>query len=244
MHFHSQKLGKSLIKHGKCWWHLSTKKTIGLEWCLFNPDIGIGVDFEEYGSHNGILLSFGCGLVSLYLSLDMGWRFKRNREYSVRIFDNTIWFACGRNPDEWRKGQPWYWDFNFCPADFFLGRPKYSSKVLSEHNVVIPMPEGCYDATIKLEESTWKRPRWFKRTLRRADIEIPKGIGYPGKGENSWDCGDDAMFGLTCPAENLSEAIGKAVSSVLESRLKYGRSIYFTPSTQQNETKQTTNHKV
>jgi hypothetical protein len=45
----------------------------------------------------------------------------------------------------------------------------------------------------------WTFPRWF--VAKQSDsitISIEgKGIPIPGKGENSWDCGDDAIRGVT-----------------------------------------------
>jgi hypothetical protein len=51
-------------------------------------------------------------------------------------------------------------------------------------------------------------------------LDIPGGIPHNGKGENSWDCGDDGLWG--CGGDTVEEAIGHAVSSVLRSRRRYG----------------------
>ena len=79
-----------------------------------------------------------------------------------------------------------------------------------------------YRAALKLEECEWKRPRWPWPVRRRtASIDVPKGIPHQGKGENSYDCGEDATFGLGCEAWTVDEAISKMVASVLKSRAKY-----------------------
>jgi hypothetical protein len=57
------------------------------------------------------------------------------------------------------------------------------------------MPEGKYPAHVKRERRTWKRPRWFTPLVREYwDVDVESGIRVPGKGENSWDCDDDAIF--------------------------------------------------
>ena len=84
-------------------------------------------------------------------------------------------------------------------------------------------PEGTYQAHAVLEELVWSRPRWFKERMTRVDFEIPNGIPHAGKGENSWDCGDDATFGMsTGECKSIPEGIGKLVGSCLQTRIRYG----------------------
>jgi hypothetical protein len=47
-------------------------------------------------------------------------------------------------------------------------------------------------------------------------------VPFPGKGENSWDCGEDASYGFGCAAETLEEGIGKFVASKLRDRGRNG----------------------
>jgi hypothetical protein len=56
----------------------------------------------------------------------------------------------------------------------------------------------------------------------RVDLKIDKGIPHAGKGENSWDCGDDATYGMCCAVKNIAEGVGVLVGSVLHDRVKYG----------------------
>lgn len=107
--------------------------------------------------------------------------------------------------------------------DLLLGKSRYSEKVIKEtHNVEITLPEGKYPATCEMKDCYWKRPRWpFTKTIRRAFIEIENGIPIPGKGENSWDCEDDAIFGHTGPAESFRDAEKQLVFSILETRFKH-----------------------
>jgi len=112
----------------------------------------------------------------------------------------------------------------FHPIDFIFGRTTYSEIPISDHKVEIPMPEAVYPATVRLVEAQWRRPRWpfVWYRVRRAEVTPDKGIPFPGKGENSWDCGEDATYSLTCVASTVEESIGKMVESVMRSRLRHG----------------------
>jgi hypothetical protein len=122
-----------------------------------------------------------------------------------------------REVPKWRHG-------SFHPLDTLLGRTNCEKKVLEERQVLVPMPERAYPATAKLMEYAWKRPRWFAtKRMKRVEIEIPGGIPHAGKGENSWDCGDDATFGITTgECRSIPEGVGILVGDCLRTRVKNG----------------------
>lgn len=80
------------------------------------------------------------------------------------------------------------------------------------------MPEGSYRATVTIERDSWTRARWFARRIERAHVDIHDPIPTPGKGENSWDCGDDALHSSTFPCGTVPAAVGKIVGDVLAKR--------------------------
>ena len=88
--------------------------------------------------------------------------------------------------------------------------------------MLIPMPEKSYEATIQLCEDTWKRPRWFAKTITRIDAKIPEGIPHEGKGENEWDSGGDRTYGMCCPAKDIFDGVGKIVADCLRTRVRHG----------------------
>jgi hypothetical protein len=53
---------------------------------------------------------------------------------------------------------------------------------------------------------------------RHAHIEAPSGVPIPGKGENSWDLDDDAIYGMTSGAKSVKEAVSKFMESVRKTR--------------------------
>lgn len=231
MHFHAQNLNEkpdgatgSILRHGRCWLHFSERLSFMASWNfqLRGPRLGV-----EFGGYNGedVLISVGLGFVSLWLGVE-GLRWKwlpRGKRCEVYWFENALWIKPWSRQWEWRTGDPWWiHGLTIHFDDLLLGRAKYSKRTLSEHDVLIPMPEGSYPARVKMEVSTWKRPRWFARTVRYADVDLPTGIPFQGKGENGWDCGEDGLYGSSMPADTVEEAIGKTVASVLKSRRKYG----------------------
>jgi len=153
------------------------------------------------------------------------WRKRQpgERETGISIHDWKVWFEFWQPTMEWKSRTPWYRNFAFGPIDFLLGDHKYSEKPLYEEDVEIPMPEKTYSGTVKIYESSWKRPRWpWTKRIVRSTISVEKGIPHPGKGENSWDCGEDATYGLTSCAKTPQEAIVAMIESVMRDRKRYG----------------------
>ena len=90
--------------------------------------------------------------------------------------------------------------------------------------VAIPMPERTYRGTCTIKHEQWKRPRlpWPSLTIMRGHLNVPGGVPQPGKGENAWDSGEDAIYGMACPAAIPEGAVRQLVESVSRNRLRYG----------------------
>jgi hypothetical protein len=109
-------------------------------------------------------------------------------------------------------------------TDLLLGRNKCTTVKESNGSCTVELPEGTYSGTYEIENRSWKRSRWFKvKRMRSIDIKIPKGLPVPGKGENSWDCGDDAIYSSYGPLETrtIAEACKRLAKDVLKTRNKY-----------------------
>ena len=141
--------------------------------------------------------------------------------FDVSFHDKTLFWALMKFDWGWSNQMPKWMSGSFHPLDILLGSVEYTKKVLSTHSVQIPMPEGVYPAIVELEECTWKRPRWFGHTGFYANVDVKDGIPHEGKGENSWDCGKDAIYGLSIKAKTVEEAIAATVECALRSRRKY-----------------------
>jgi hypothetical protein len=200
------------------------EKRLSLEW-HFKPwphSIGISLSFDGNGD-NEVGFSIRVPFMQLYFSYEGGLYRLPERTIEIRWNDGGFWWSLWHSSYEWKSGTPKWRSGFFDVADFFLGRQQYSSVNLQTVETVVPLPEGPYPATVKLNLDTWKRPRWpWPQTLRRADVETHKPMAIPGKGENSWDCEDDAVFSTYLVASSVGEAVGKVVGSVLKTRHQRG----------------------
>ncbi len=237
MRFHAQNLNEkpggrtgSIFRHGRCWLYFGRNDVgrcpeLRLEWSLFTPFWHVGIEFGE-AYENTVQVSLACGLFSVWLTLE-GFRgdwLPRDRESGIAFHNQSLWIKPWSRRWEHRSADPWWVrGVSISFVDLLLGRWKYSERSLSKHDALIPMGEGAYPATVEIKERTWKRPRWFARRMIGASIDIPGGIPFMGKGENSWDCGEDGLYGMSCDAKTVEEAIGQVVASVLRSRRRHGK---------------------
>lgn len=154
---------------------------------------------------------------------DMDMKYS-GRSTRIAIHDTALWWSFLVDDYGWTHKRPKWRDGNWHP----LGtRCVQSEKVIETREVVVPMPERSYRAKAQLEEIRvgWKKlPRRFDTTMRRVKLDMLEGeqVPHPGKGENSYDCDEDATFGLTTPAYSIEEGVGALVASVLRSRMRYG----------------------
>lgn len=234
MRFHWQNLsnedehgqGRGIPWHGRAWWNWTDRWGIKWEW-VFKAAARAGVSVE-IDQEDGAGFSIRLFLFALYVHLVFpgSYRLMKNgsREIELRYNDRALWWNLWRDPmGEWSRRVPRWRHGSFHFDDFFLGRAEHSERDIRTETVPIPLPEGTIRATVRLYESTWKRKRWpFPKRLRRAEITPEKPAPVPGKGENSWDCGPDAIYGMTTTASSSAEAVGHFVESVLRTRRKRG----------------------
>ena len=153
------------------------------------------------------------------------------RTIGVRWFEGTLWIDIWNDPMEYRGKDPWWWHISITPVDVIFGRTKHEERTLKTERVVVPMPEGGYPASVRIFESTWRRPRWpwpWKRMVR-SEITPDTPIPFPGKGESEWDIGQDATHSMTCPADTPLKAAMALSESVIRSRIRYGAGWNYKP---------------
>lgn len=123
----------------------------------------------------------------------------------------------------WSRAQPW-WQHVYVRWDRLLfGKSDTKARLVQRGSAIVHMPEASYPATNEITEYTerWQRFR-RPRTWMTTTISVEGGIPIPGKGENSWDCGDDAIYSSSSPGDNLRDAIEGYRTSVLRTRARYG----------------------
>jgi hypothetical protein len=120
-----------------------------------------------------------------------------------------------------RNGIRWRWDPKV--KDRLLGRREYSTVELEKIQTSVSLPEGQYPAEVTIIEERWQRERmpWPSRVKRASHIEMGVPIPVPGKGENSWDCGDDGIYATGSSSPTVSGAVSSMVASVLRTRERY-----------------------
>lgn len=219
----------------RAWWHVGDRSCVAVEFCWLSPRFGITVGTDDEGWN----LSVRIPPLALYVSFE-GFGLWRPMVKHVFTWDNNreVWLPDRRESDfyvsdwrvqftpwgrwgEWRACDPWWIrGVSIDIKKLILGRITYEAEALALVPCHVPMPEGNYSAVAKVQRVTRGRTRWFKRTGKVVTLDIPKGIPHAGKGENSWDCGDDGLFGIS--GDSVDDAIRRAQESVTESRRRHG----------------------
>lgn len=142
------------------------------------------------------------------------------------------------------KVAPWNgngWYKGFFLRDAFLGKEKRTSHVVATRSLICQMPEGDYTVEVEISHVTRKRALTSTKHTYCATIKCDGGIPFPGKGENDYDCGEDAVFSWssvevpaykidtpTCAGDKFDACILDAVrdmrDSIMERRQRYGGS--------------------
>ena len=238
MHFYWQNLNedrdgdvKGWPFHGRAWLRFGDRLCFKFSWNLWAHFIHAYLRADASEREVNWSLAFmplafwfsveWSGLSSILRRLIPGYE---ERELGASFHDGTLYWHGWSSSNEWRSNDRWYRRGSFNFLDFLLGRSSSNEEELEAREVLIPMPERSYRAHAKFVRRIYKRPRWFARRYFAVDMKMHDGeqIPMPGKGENSWDCGNDATFGLYTPASSIEEAIGNLVSGVLRDRWRRG----------------------
>jgi hypothetical protein len=219
----------------------SGRRAVSVEYHV--PTNSYGASFRANHDDDPLHASFKCGLFGLYLSAShpilaklrdtviKAWPLDRQsytfsgRDFSVAFHDHAVFWSVGADDMGWSSGTPRWRHGAWHPLGHFMrqGEPQ----VVEQREVVVPMPERSYRGLAKLERSSWgfgKLPRAFDRVDYLVHIEMLPGeqVPFPGKGENSYDCGEDATLGMSCPGPTIEDGVGRLVASVLRSRERHG----------------------
>ena len=215
------------------------ERTIQDELDLFKPDIrwvfsvAAGPTHMNDGDRARVHLHVALPLLGqVFLSFrgDPIPELESGHEFEVRLEPPTVSLMLhGDGSGDWRRSDPWWKSgLRIDLLDLFLGREESFSKRRSLGWVDVPMTEGVYRAKVyRVTYSSFRPLAPFVSRHTLYDFRRFKGphgrksIPYPGKGEDSWNCGMDGVFGCSIPATgSLQDAIGAVVASVLETRLE------------------------
>lgn len=229
--------GRVWIRRGGDWYQRRFG-TLRIEWTVPCGHCGWSIAFGSGDSGADLGVTFAIPfLATFYVTVErfftkqlFAWNCDRGQSRSIGCYfhDWAFWYKFWvGDMASWSRDYSWcqWWrqgSIHF--DDLILGRTKCEREVLSEKiPIAIPMPEGNYAATAQHERMTWRRPRWFAKTRIYTNVNVPNGgLPHSGKGENSWDCGDDGLCGYSVEGLSLAKAIARGVESTLESRKRYG----------------------
>lgn len=149
------------------------------------------------------------------------------RSIDFRIHSWALWWTIWHDDDCWDAKDPWYRRGSLHLDDAILGHREYVCEQLGPPiRTHVQMLEGAYPVTVQQQRQRWWRRRWpwwpcrFQRTS--FDVRCDVGIPFPGKGENSWDCGEDGLFGTAFDVSTVAEACAQYREVVLDYRRRYG----------------------
>jgi hypothetical protein len=227
-------------KWGRAWldFHSGRRhREVRFEWVLFpriSSDLGVrlgaSIGLGSQGSEDGFTAHVQLGFASLYFGLDgflPGLDGYEDKEVSVSWFARALHWNLWTPTDSWDSKTPKWRNGTFDPTDFLLGPTRCTEEeIRPPESVLVPMPEGVYPGVVKFERRTWKRPRWpwvsHSRESAWIDMADGRGVPVPGKGENSWDCGEDAICGTGADEPTPEAAIASVVKAALKARRRHG----------------------
>lgn len=247
--FNSQNLTEgSWPYHGRCWLRMGEQLSFAFSWNIWASFCGMFMEMDpserRIGWHVALPpLAFWWSVEGLGLCRAWEWFFKskllrwwnqrlgghpgseRYTDFtvvSIRVHDWAIWWSVLKFDWGWSSSMPWWVDGSLHPGRL-LGRHIYEMEVLEQRQVLVPMPEGPYPAEAELRIGIRGRRLWpWKHRTKEYELTLKQGIPFSGKGENSWDCGEDAVFGRSGPAESIEAAVGALVGDLLDTRRRRG----------------------
>ena len=227
---------------GRWWLYVNNKTVHRFSWHLWTHFCGLGIRSDS--EDGGLMLHAALPPVALWVTLPIPvqkwlqtdfwakWnerygghkgshRYTSFRIAEINVHDWSVYWSFLQFDWGWSHKMPKWMSGSLNLTDTFLGKLDCQTEVVESKDVHIPMPEGLYAAKAKLEKRTRSRPRWFPKEAYSIWLDIPLGIPHQGKGENSWDCGPDGLFGCGVDGTSYEAAIAHAVEISLRDRRKY-----------------------
>lgn len=254
---HDGEVAGPIWRYGRCWLtHYAAPEAeasgprLHVAWQIPSRHVGWQVTVHNT-DEDDLSVHVGCGLVALWAGIGgvfpARWRYRTDKSGQYReahqtglhVFSGAVWWDIWHTSGSWSTRTPRWQTGSWHPLDTLLGRTRYSTVPLGTYRAAIPLPEGSVPATFVFERATWRRPRWPRwpllRTRAYVDVEPDRPLPVPGKGDSAWDCGDDALYRMSFPAQSVEEAIGHVVQEVLRERLRHGGSFDWQPAVSSGE---------
>lgn len=245
-------LGGSALRAGRAFVYGARRRLVQLHWHFFADLNWLEARVRLGGEESAIGLSLilprlVCAGINIAIPKRWleGWMIE-DRTFAVKfgyvgsIAEVEIAWAdwaqtCGmtdyyrhQSPRRYTNVQLWPgWHWRLMPPrvlDWIFGRERQEKAAVSMKPIAVELDGRRYEGTWTLERWATTRPRWpWIYGVRLSSwIAMPNPPQFAGKGENSWDCGDDAIYGMGSKATTAAEATGEYVKAVLRYRERYG----------------------
>lgn len=235
------------------WWHFGKnyRKSITIEIAGWksHPSIYFRADGGEGDITFHIALGFGIWITFAgfipnkwyprYYSTYTKNKLPEERELSISIHGGCLWwdFWVSENWSSYTKNKTWR-KGNIDFRRLIMGKHKCEWKEIERRQFMLPFLEGNYNVEVikSYRFDIWQR--WpMKKTISYEVIAgyyengefIAKPVPVEGKGENSWDCDEDATYSCYFPGppyrkENKTcfDAALYFWHSMMKSRERYG----------------------
>jgi hypothetical protein len=217
--FHKSREDKRYWLHwGRACWYLELVTGIKQRHC--HADIEIGGDENDIKISVGIpfLFAFWFGVEGLlpYKWLPRDW----GRTTGIKLYEEYLWIDIWRDDSGWTEQKKWqHISINW--KRILFGRDRLTKTDLATEYLEVVLPEGRYKAKVNITQFKWTFKR-FKKPLViiRSDVQPEIPIPIPGKGENSWDIDDDAIYSFSTAISNPHYAAEALAKDVMETRRK------------------------
>lgn len=161
------------------------------------------------------------------------------RRYGFYFYDWAFVWSFHAKVNESASGDPWWMHQYIHIDDLLVGKAeRLEDRLISAEDIHFKLGGKPF----KMDKIEWERNRRFRRfipyslyhrTWYSVNLEIKDPPMRAGKGENSWDCGDDGSFGLSGPwkgpppswknrDECTKAAVEYYVQHILKDAARYG----------------------
>lgn len=248
-------------KHKLFFFRGSIGKSYDKQW--FKYELCSGPSFKikyQHGHHSNSesMLVLGLFFFTIYLTffLPNSWYWRRkytnptsgrtatfidDREYGFAIYNWSFVWSWHLKPMEYSYKDPWWMHFTIHFDELLLGRRETLEQRLVEVSDIYFM---LGEKEFKIDKASFTKRSGFRRHIPfslyhkqwyAVDISVERPPQYSGKGENSWDCGDDGIYGIfqewkgTTPSFGVTNTLAQEVadyyvSGVLKNAKRYGGS--------------------
>lgn len=245
-YIYSARDNKTDKRNKRYWLHLGRRKNINLELNKGSyPCFYLLLGSDEYqiafhvGLYYGIYLSFQGFFMKFFKKYFNKWDSARQIRFSFSREDYAINWGLWVDPHRWSNKIPKWRSGHFSFKNVYKGKHTCKWEELKREQFTI---NNFSEKTYHAEVIQKKRIDSYSRFYIKDDVNIVyeiefgfydeegKWVGDPilheGKGENSWDQGEDGTwsisFGTHYKFNNCQEALEKAVQDCQKTRVKYG----------------------